>query len=485
MKQIFVAFFSLFFAIGAARADCATNEFAVGAECIESKFQITTTEMDAGAAFSFYMSAMGTFYVDWGDGTSEKIERTDTTETLYLHTYTSAGPHRIQLGGLATGYSTKMTEWDYTNIVSDIAAIRFFTGTFDKSKYQSYGTEVYIVGISGSLGAIFPTIGGGETVAKQPRFYATFMHCENLQGQLYNTLFAGLSGTPAAIMFYRTFADDINLTGPIPEHIFADISGAPSSWLFYHTFRGCRGLTGSIPPRLFANIVGQSRNSLFHGTFSGCSGLTGSIPEDLFAGVNTNTISNANIFAATFQGCSGLTGTIPSGLFRNITRGGVQVFNATFYGCTNLTGYVPPELFENLTGTGTYMMKDIFYNSGVYTTCPCGTTQYITGYESDWTGRVSCVVGQKPNEHWNNGVCTTDCAAGITTLNTSTGLNLPVLADATTEHSLNVKYNNSVCYLPAANGAESNTINMSYDGNTYHLVAPDEIVPAGFTGQPE
>lgn len=448
MKQIFVAIFSVFMAFGAARADCATGEFAVGNECVQSKFQITTTEMDADTTFSFYISAMGTFYVDWGDGASEKIERNDTTETLYSHTYTSAGSHRIQMGGLATGYST-YSNLNQAVIIPDMAAIRFFTGTLARWSIDESGTEINIAAISGNLSAIFPTIGDGGTLATQPRFYFTFANSQNLTSELDGNLFADLHGGAVRGMFYLTFTQCPNITGSIPEKIFADISGI-ADYLFAGTFRGCHSLGGKIPENLFKNISGTAPYAIYN-TFNGCSNLTGSLPKDLF---------------------------------KNISG---DAKNYMFYGCfagTNITGYIPPELFRNITGDATGWLGD-WIPQGLYTKCPCGTHRYITDYESHFNGRVSCVVGQKPNEHWNNGVCTTDCAAGITTLNTSMGLNLPVLADATTEHSLNVKYNNSVCYLPAANGAGNNTINMSYGGNTYHLVAPDEIVPAGFTGQPE
>ena len=51
------------------------------AQWTESKFQVTTTDMAAGTEFKFYMSAKGTFYVDWGDGNVKTITRTNTTDT--------------------------------------------------------------------------------------------------------------------------------------------------------------------------------------------------------------------------------------------------------------------------------------------------------------------------------------------------------------------------------------------------------------------
>lgn len=448
MKRIFVAIFSVFMAFGAARADCASNEFAVGAECVESKFQITTIEMDADATFSFYISAMGTFYVDWGDGATEKIERTNTTETLYSHTYISTGSHIIQLGGLATGYST-YSSLNQSVIVSDMAAIRFFTGTLARWSFDESGTEINIAAISGNLSAIFPTIGDGGTLATQPRFYFTFANSQNLTGELDGNLFADLHGGAVDGMFYLTFSRCRNITGSIPSNLFADVSGI-ADFLFASTFNGCHSLGGKIPENLFKNISGTARYAFYY-TFSGCSNLTGSLPKDLF---------------------------------KNISG---DAKNYMFYGCfvgTNITGYIPPELFRNITGDATGWLSD-WIPQGLYTKCPCGTHQYITDYESHFNGRVSCAVGTKDNEHWNDGVCTTDCTAGVTALKTSTGLSYPLLTDATAPQNIHIKVNNQICTVPLENGAANNAINMRWNGNTYHATVPDEIVPAGFTGQPE
>ena len=81
------------------------------------------------------------------------------------------------------------------------------------------------------------------------------------------------------------------------------------------------------------------------------------------------------------------------------------MFYNTFKDCTNLgcsttgcstgTGYIPPSTFR--TGMGTYnnMWQNTFYNTKLVTSCPSGTTQYITGYEGSnssntWNGKVSC-----------------------------------------------------------------------------------------------
>ena len=47
------------------------------------------------------MTAKGTFYVDYGDGTIRTIYRTGTGGTVYQHTYADAGSYEIKYGGIA------------------------------------------------------------------------------------------------------------------------------------------------------------------------------------------------------------------------------------------------------------------------------------------------------------------------------------------------------------------------------------------------
>ena len=480
---------------------CQSNEFEYNGECIENKFQITTTDEASAFVFKFQISAKGTFYVDWGDGNIQQIERSNTTITQYSHSFV-AGQYTIKLGGLATEYNTSSSP--YT------PAIRF--GEDANGAGGNSASNLY--SISGSLGAIFPTIGSGEAARYRPHFNTVFRNCKNLTGtipddlfgrivngvyqgisgipigHMFNgsfygcsgltgsipsNLFSGLSGAPATSMFYQTFYGCSGLTGSIPGNLFSGISGKPANYMFYKTFNNCSGLTGPIPGNLFAGISGAPAAMMFYNTFSGCSGLTGSIPSDLFSnlsgpykeGMFTGTfylcssltgtdiddpdnpgmkyaipptlfsgISGApviNMFQATFYGCVNLTGTIPGNLFSGIqgkVTGGM--FYATFYSCTKLTGpipenlfsgivgklayrsfaatfagcinlgkdriggtstyYIPPELFAGIdkTSTATEMMSGVFINTGLLNTCPSGTNQYITGFESYFNGKKSC-----------------------------------------------------------------------------------------------
>ena len=271
-------------------------------------FYVTTTGNTS--SFSFDISAAGSFSINWGDGTVDNINKSDTTNTTYSHTYDKAGEYTIGIGGEATAYNTSALT----------AAI-------------SFSSNKNTAGISGSLGAIFGTLPSGT----QPRFYQTFYNNTNLTGEIPADLFAGISGTPAGSMFAYTFSDCSGLTGTIPENLFAGISGAPESYMFYNTFNGCSGLTGTIPENLFAGISGTPAMSMFERTFYGCSGLTGNIPENLFG--NISGTPAMSMFNGTFDGCSGLTGEIPLGLFGNLTnRPQVAMFSSTFEGCSGLTG---------------------------------------------------------------------------------------------------------------------------------------------------
>ena len=296
---------------------------------IESEFYITTTPTTS--SFSFKISAAGEYAIDWGDGKTETITKSDTTTTTYSHRYDKAGEYTIGLGGQATAY----------NSGTRIAAV-------------SFSSNKNIAGISGSLGEVFSTLSDGM----QPRFYRTFYQCSNLKGSIPENLFAGITGAPAEYMFYGTFTGCSGLTGSIPENLFAGVTGSPADSMFFDTFTGCSGLTGSIPENLFAGITGAPASHMFYTTFAGCSGLTGSIPENLFAGVTGSPADS--MFGGTFSGCSGLT-SIPAGLFAGITGApAYDMFSATFSRCSGLTS-IPEGLFAGIKGApAEYMFTATF-----------------------------------------------------------------------------------------------------------------------------
>ena len=285
----------------------------------EDKFQATTTNLSVNDTFTFYISAGGTFWIDWGDGNVEYVNRNNVnldecsgntiTLMMFSHTYTEAGKKVIRLGGLATGYSS-------VPVNSTLCQTTI-----------SFRDNTKLAGISGSLGAIFPTIGGASATvgldpvddaatlnAIQPRFYSTFANCSNLIGPIPATLFNGISGAPANDMFDGTFyscsglgrdalEDDPSTTDvvenapkySIPATLFSGISGTPAEEMFNITFAECSGLTGTIPATLFSGISGEPASNMFRSTFSNCSGLTGTIPATLISySVATDTTYGAS-----------------------------------------------------------------------------------------------------------------------------------------------------------------------------------------------
>jgi len=420
---------------------CASDKIDAGLDgtnCQTPKFTVTTTNLSANTEFRFYISATGTFYVDCGAGgtlsgtgvSNNTITRNDTTEALYTCTYSTAGTKTIRMAGLATGYM--VTTAYNVDKVNNIAAIRFYGA----------GASQLISSISGSLGTIFPTLGSADT--QQPRFvetfrgasfttipenlfsgihvgatwmfYATFDDCRQLTAipanlfaniteakevlflytfmncssitQIPENLFAHLSGV-ANWLFEGAFMGCSSLQS-IPENLFDSISGTPAVGMFQHTFGGCTNVT-SIPANLFAHITGTARQ-LFAYTFRGTHITT--IPSNLFRGITGGDSAAVRMFLGTFSGCSSLT-SIPDDLFSGITDVAQQMFEDTFRGCSSLTSYIPPSTFAGLIAnnspTATNMWANTFAETQVLTSCPSGMTQYITGYEDYWSGKVSCV----------------------------------------------------------------------------------------------
>ena len=287
------------------------------------KFFITTTSNTI--SFDFSISAAGEFYVDWGDGTRNKITRTHTQGSEYSHNYSTAGTYTIKIGGKATAYNTS----------TSTAAISFYVNS----------SQTKIASIDGSLGAIFGTLSSDTN--NQPRFYWTFYGATNMTGSIPSDLFAGISGAPASSMFSGTFYGCSGLTGAIPDGLFAGISGAPAGNMFAYTFKGCSGLTGAIPDGLFGNLSGAPAIYMFYETFEECSKLT-SIPENLFGNIS---------------------GT-PKG----------YMFSKTFYNCTSLTGPSAringQYLYEIWPDATTYYVDNMYYNA-------TGLSDY-SNIPSDW-----------------------------------------------------------------------------------------------------
>lgn len=344
-------------------------------------FKLTTTE--ATEEFQFTISAKGKFYINWGDGKEEVIDKPDTNETTYTHAYEIPGQYIFEMDGKATAYNNGSTT----------AAI-------------SFNNNQNVYSITGSLGQVFSTLPNGG----QPKFYYTFADNHNLHGTIPPGLFSGITGKPVKNMFYGTFYNATNITGTIPKNLFSGLSGNPMEGIFYRTFENCTNITGVIPAELFAGIYGPPARDMFHSTFSGCSGLTG-LSQGLFAGISgqpaqrmyNSTFSGCSnlvgeipsglfgqfdgppqelMFGNTFYACGGLTGEIPSNLFAGINGQPMKrMFEGTFNMCSGLTGTISPELFANISGTP---VEKMFYNtfagcSGLTGNVPNGLFSKISG----------------------------------------------------------------------------------------------------------
>lgn len=324
-------------------------------------FAVTTKPMNANTEFRFAMSAAGQFYIDWGDGKVDSINRVENVNpTQYKHTYTSAsgnGGWTIKIWGSTQGYNSNQT----------VPVITFTNANILSNFGISNNTSSLVAGISGSLGFVFPTINNSI-----PSFYYTFYGCgdlvgsipENLFGYMVDGSYVGVTGSRSG-MFYGTFYGT-GLTGNIPGTLFGrtvngnyyGVSGA-ADWMFAETFRN-------------TNIV-----SISSGLFSGIAGAAPYMFYFTFGGTNIT--------------------SLPGGLFSGVTGTAEGLFEDTFRDCSNLSGYIPKNFF-NLTGTGLQynannsMMTNVFAGTNLATSCDSfNLTHYQTGYDNSyWNGKVIC-----------------------------------------------------------------------------------------------
>ena len=299
-------------------------------------FSVTTTPM-LTASFSFSYALKGSLYVQWEeDGDIETISSDSTSVVTKTHSYLfkTATSVTIRFKSDITASSPyNTTNGSPTNGTAGVGSISFANNT-------------YVQSVSGSLGALLPTISSAH-----PSFYGTFMGCTNLTTVPAN-LFQGLSGTVnmRANIFYRTFQGS-GLTS-VPSGLFNGIVKG-SNYMFAETFGNCSGLT-TVPANLF-NTVATSGSYMFYQTFMG-SGLT-SVPAGLFNGLSTTPTSN--MFYSTFKNCSGLE-SVPGTLFQRFTGApSTYMFRETFAG-TGLKS-IPSNLFSYIgTTPSTYLFRGTF-----------------------------------------------------------------------------------------------------------------------------
>ena len=156
------------------------------------------------------------------------------------------------------------------------------------------------------------------------------------------------------------------------------------------------GLRGNLATLLPPLGTGNGDIPRFFWSFAGTN--VTSIDENLFNGYEVGT---PGMFYYVFRDCFALT-YLPERLFATIKVLAHNMFRLAFYADSGLRGYIPPSMFAGLVENGSpqstsdtvYFMSGIF--NGAYnllSSCPDGMRQYITGYESEWSGRVSCTDG--------------------------------------------------------------------------------------------
>jgi len=334
-------------------------------------FQLTIKDTEQ---FSVAISASGDFTIDWGDGISDTINKTNTTNTAYTHDYTSRGNYYVKIRGLATGYNT-----------SNFPCLGFPNRT-------------EVIAVAGDLGAIFPQVGG---VYPQSMFFNMFLGCSNLvsvRGDIFKTiygatsvnmfrgtfqstklatipasLFSGLTGAPASSCFNGCFSgtkikevpatlfhtmsgtpasaafQTMLLTTPIttlPVELFSTFSGAPTFGLFQSMCSSCFALK-SLPAGLFSMFGGATATGMFYNVFSN-SGLE-SVPDNLFGTFTGNPTSNC--FNGMFYNCVNLA-TVSDKMWdisgMNNTSA-ATIFDNLFKGCSKMTSSSPTLAYGNTT----------------------------------------------------------------------------------------------------------------------------------------
>lgn len=177
----------------------------------------TAYNNDVSSYVKFEISAAGTFYIDWGDGTTESIEKTTTDPVAYSHTYKDTDRiYTVRLKGRATAYNP-----------NDVSAF-----VLHGSKFEYPGEELFVLkSLDGCLGCVFPTLADGS----QPLFKKSFFSNAQVDGKIPAGFLAGIHGTPRENMFDLMFAGS-TFSG-IGAPLFDDLSGGLSGHVFFAAFR--------------------------------------------------------------------------------------------------------------------------------------------------------------------------------------------------------------------------------------------------------
>ena len=283
----------------------------------------------------------------------------------------------------------------------------------------------------------------------------------------------GYSGYMAAIRFYSTQYCVAAIDGSLGAMLPVTDGVAPK---FLDTFRGTK--IRSIPENLFSGIDTSSATNtsyMFIRTFQDTE-IT-SIPAGLFSGIDTSSATDTSyMFTSTFQ--STPITSIPAGLFSGIDTSSATnptfMFSYTFYNCRSLAGYIPPTAFSKNIPSNNSVWNRTFNNTNLATTCPAGTVQYITRYEDEWNGNVSCQTCAAAGLPQVANGCRTPCSF-VSELHIGDNV-YPLYSDKTHASSpvLHVGSGNDVCYAfmePDTNGDKPG-LHINYNGNPHVVIAP-------------
>lgn len=444
---------------------------------ITSEFQITTTALSANDYIAFQMSAAGNFYIDWGDGNVENIDRSNNkNQAKYSHTYASAGTYTIQFGGTVTGYNSN----------TRYAAIQFggsFSGASANNGSLSVNAntaKTRIAGLSGSIGSLFKTLQSTSVdyAITTPSFYQAFYGCSNLTGTIPDNLFSDVT-EGSQYKFYQMFTDCTNLYGPVPETLFADITGSVGTYTFREMFKGCTNLgknavggtsTYYVPSGLFTGITLST--STINSTFTN-TGLLTACPAGsyIYTGYSSYISTWGN--KASCTACAAGTYNASTGQ-SSCTECATGTYNPDT-GATSASACLScaAGTYNNLTGQSACTQCDAnTYNPDTGSTsalaclaCPANTTSPAGSTSvSDCVSQSSCPGGMPKY----NGTCAVACN-GLEYLKTN-NVSIPVFGNKLTTHAIHVSYNGNDCYVPMESGSGSNTINMQHGNDQYHAV---------------
>ena len=174
------------YAISAIASDAAARD-AVNRLIEIVKYHFFFTSATTSTLMYVIITPAGTFYIDWGDGTHQRVKiKTPGGAPWISHNYTDAASnYEIGLGGKPTAYSQS------TGVM---------TFELRESRLKS---------MRGCIGCVFPTLPDGS----QPSFVGLFTNNSSLSSEIPENFLDGIHGEPRAGMFNGMFNGCSNIVG--------------------------------------------------------------------------------------------------------------------------------------------------------------------------------------------------------------------------------------------------------------------------------